>query len=339
MRLLILLALALSALSAQQYYEEEVKATVPIRNRSWHMMQKYIDSLPKKPAPTGTTLAKKIGYPVAGIRAGAPRLEKIGSDDIATYYRCYIPMNDILELYGLYLVPNGPAKRRPLVIAQHGGGGTPELALFKGGANYHDMIRGAAKEGYVVFAPLIVMYPYVDRDNGTEIPEQVRRDFDAALRERGTSLFGVETTMISEGLTALLKRPEVDPKRVAMIGLSYGGFYTLYQVALDKRIQTGVASCSFRDFDPAEWAAKPMEGRPFDLPPAHLVKLISPRHVQVQCGLRDKNLPIDSARKAAESAKGTKGFDYTEFDGVHEWRGDIAWKYLREQLGDGQTTR
>jgi dienelactone hydrolase len=333
MRLPILLALAASLVFAQQYYEEDVKATVPIRNRSWHMMEKYIDSLPKKAAPSGATLAKKIGYPVPGIRAGVPRLEKIGTDSVATYYRCYIPMNDILELYGLYLIPNGEAKRRPLVIAQHGGGGTPELALFRNGSNYHDMIRGAAKEGYVVFAPLIIMYPFIDRDNKSEIPEQVRRDFDAALRERGTSLFGVETTMISEGLTALLKRPEVDAKRVAMVGLSYGGFYTLYQMALDKRIQTGVASCSFRDFDPAEWASKPMEGRPFDMPPAELVKLISPRHVQVQCGVNDKNLPIDSARAAAAKAKGAKGFDYAEFDGVHEWKGDIAWPYLRQQLG------
>lgn len=329
MRLLSVLVLAALAAPAQQYYEEEVKATVPIRNRAWHVMEKYIDSLPKKPAPSGATLAKRIGYPVAGIRAGQQRLEKIGSDSIATYYRSYIPMNDILEAYGLFIVPNGAAGKRPLIIAQHGGGGTPELALFKGGANYRDMIRGAAREGYVVYAPLVIMYPYVDRDNGTEIPADVRRDFDNALRERGTSLFGVETTMISESLTALMKRPEVDPKRVAMVGLSYGGFYTLYQMALDKRIRGGVASCSFRDFDEAEWQQKPIEGRPYDMTPANLVKAISPRSIQVQCGIRDKNLPIDSARQAEAKAKGTKGFEYVEFDGVHEWNGALAWKYLK----------
>ncbi|MDZ4798415.1 MAG: hypothetical protein SGI92_09655 [Bryobacteraceae bacterium] len=329
MRCFLILALAAGAACAQQYYEEEVKATVPIRNRAWHAMEKYIDSLPKKAAPTGSTVAKRIGYPVAGIRAGQQRLEKIGSDSIGTYYRSYIPLNGILEAYGLFIVPNGPAKRRPLVISQHGGGGTPEMALFKGGSNYHDMIRGAVREGYVVYAPLITMYPYVDRDNGSEIQPAVRKDFDIALRERGASLFGVETTMISESLTALLKRPEVDPKHVAMVGLSYGGFYTLYQMALDKRIQGGVASCSFRDFDDAEWQRKAMEGQPYDMPPADLVKAISPRTVQVQCGLKDKNLPIDSARKAQEKAKGTKGFDYVEFDGVHEWNGELAWKYLK----------
>lgn len=314
-------------------YEEEVKSSVPIRNRAWHLMQKFIDNLPKKPAPSGATLAKRIGYPAPHIQARGLRLEKIASDSIGTYYRAYTDLGDILEGYGLYIVPHGPpAGPHPLVIAQHGGGGSPELALFRGGSNYHDMIRGAVRQGYVVYAPLIAMYPYVDRDNGTEIQPEVRRDFDRELRERGTSLFGVETTMISESVTLLLKRPEIDKKKVAMIGLSYGGFYTLYQMALDKRIRAGVASCSFRDFDEAEWRDKPTEGRPFDMTPADLVKMISPRPIQIQCGLRDTNLPIDSARKAHEKVKDTQGVDYQEFPGVHEWNGELAWKFLKSAL-------
>ncbi len=332
----LLLAVAVAAVAVDPpgtVYEEEVKASVPVRDRAWHLLGKYIDSLPEKGEPSGKTLAKKIGYPAPRIQARHLRLEKIASDSIATYYRAYTELGDILEGYGLYIVPHGPpGGPYPLVIAQHGGGGSPELALFHGGSNYHDMIRGAVRQGYVVYAPLITMYPYIDRDNGTEIPAEVRRDFDNALRKRGTSLFAVETTMISEALTLLLKRPEVDRKRVAMIGLSYGGFYTLYQMALDKRIKTGVASCSFRDYDEAEWVSKPKEGRPFDMPPAELVKLISPRPIQIQCGLKDTNLPIDSARKAAEKVKGTAGLDYKEFDGPHEWNGELAWKFLKAEL-------
>ena len=62
---------------------------------------------------------------------------------------------------------NQPA---PLVISMHGGGGTPEMATFKGGTNYHDMVRGAVAQGYVVYAPLNIQYPYGDRDKGTPIP-------------------------------------------------------------------------------------------------------------------------------------------------------------------------
>lgn len=38
-------------------------------------------------------------------------------------------------------------------LRMYGGGGSPEAALFHGGANYHDKVRGGMKRGYVVFAP------------------------------------------------------------------------------------------------------------------------------------------------------------------------------------------
>ncbi len=53
---------------------------------------------------------------------------------------------------GLHLMPRDVAGPVPLVVAQHGGDGSPELATFHGGANYHDMIRGAAQRGYAVLA-------------------------------------------------------------------------------------------------------------------------------------------------------------------------------------------
>jgi hypothetical protein len=70
-----------------------------------------------------------------------------------------------------------------------------------------------------------------------------------------------------------------------------------------------------------------------DVPPAELVKMISPRPLQVQCGLNDKLVPIDSARRERDKLRGAKGFDYREFEGGHEWRGDIAWDFLRANAG------
>jgi len=37
---------------------------------------------------------------------------------------------------------------------------------------------------------------------------------------------GMETMKITRALDRILERPEVNPARVAMIGLSYGGYYT-----------------------------------------------------------------------------------------------------------------
>ena len=64
-----------------------------------------------------------------------------------------IPILPGVHAEGIYIVPKGLKGKAPLVISMHGGGGSPEVALFHGGANYRDMVRGGVKRGYVVFAP------------------------------------------------------------------------------------------------------------------------------------------------------------------------------------------
>src|SRR5437016_2056659 len=120
----------------------------------------------------------------------------------------------------------------------HGGGGSTEVALSHGGANYHDMVRGGVKRGYVVWAPT-----HLFRAEG--FPPDVRSRMDDRLRLVGTSLTAVEIAKITHSLDVLLKRLEVDPKKVAMVGLSYGGYYALVTPAIDQRIKCAVSSCYF----------------------------------------------------------------------------------------------
>jgi dienelactone hydrolase len=284
-------------------------------------------------------LKNRIGYPVAGIRAaGQLRLEKTGEDEIGIYHRSVLPLTNGLEAYGLYIVPKKPAaKKAPLVISQHGGGGFPEMALYRGGANYKDQIRGAVQEGYLVYAPHVVMYPFGDRDRGTAIPAEVRKDLDAKLRASGTSLVGVELMKLRLALDALLQRPEVDAKRVAMIGLSYGGFYATYAAAVDDRIRVVVASCSFRD-DPAVADGK-TEGRLLDLAPGEVAALVAPRPLQIQSGIQDKLIPIEQSRAGAKRAKeyyerqgAAEKMLFIEFEGGHEFRGSLVWPFLKKWL-------
>jgi hypothetical protein len=150
-------------------YEEDLLASAPIRVEQWHQMQAYAASLPAKQlAPPEAGFGPSIGYPAPGF-LGQPNghFDKVGEDDVATYYRAFIRVTPQMETYGLYIVPKNVKLPAPLVISQHGGGGTPEMATFHGGTNYHDQVRGAVAEGYVVFAPLTVMYPYRDRDHNT----------------------------------------------------------------------------------------------------------------------------------------------------------------------------
>jgi hypothetical protein len=65
------------------------------------------------------------------------------------------------------------------------------------------------------------MHPFGDRDHGTAIPADVRKELDTRFRARGTSLATVELTELRIALVNLSKRPEIDPARIATIGLSY----------------------------------------------------------------------------------------------------------------------
>jgi len=353
LRLILVSPILLGAAAQAQtaLYEEDLLASAPIRVEQWKQMAAYAAALPEKPlaASKGATTDRaaleqsfraSIGYPAPQFLAKPTgHFDRVGEDSSATYYRAFIQVTPQMETYGLYIVPKNIKLPAPLVISQHGGGGTPEMATFHGGTNYHDQVRGAVAAGYVVFAPLTVMYPFRDRDHGTAIPADVRGILDDQLRARGTTLMGVEAYKISRALDVVLKRPEVDAKRVAMIGLSYGGFYTLYTTALDPRIRVAIASCSFRDKELTGAArTERIAGRPTDLSSAELVRLIAPRPLQVQDGINDKGFPIDDVRRAIEKSRvfypGSHGsdFDFEAFDGVHEFRGDVAWPFLHKYL-------
>src|SRR3984957_17380697 len=171
-------------------YEEDLLASAPIRVEQWKQMQAYAEALPPKSLPAHPrNFRETVGYPAPGfLDKPAGHFDKVAEDDVATYYRTFIRVTPLMETYGLYIVPKNIKLPAPLVISQHGGGGTPEMATFHGGTNYHDLVRGAVAEGYVVFAPLTIMYPYRDRDHGTPIPPDVRGLLDDLLRARGTTL-------------------------------------------------------------------------------------------------------------------------------------------------------
>ena len=98
-------------------------------------METYADAIPaaKRTPSAGASVAERFrdenGYPPPGIRSGQKaRLEKIGEDHIATYYRCFVSVAPQMDAYGLYLVPKNAklpapkdARARKLVIAPHGG--------------------------------------------------------------------------------------------------------------------------------------------------------------------------------------------------------------------------
>jgi dienelactone hydrolase len=350
-----------SPAAAQSYYEEDVSASDPLRAEQAHEMDGYVqrmkadssrlDSLfrPDFGSPSAyqastvrlrRRFAEIIGYPPPGNRAAeAPSFTRIGADGIGIYYRARIPVVEGLHAEGILIVPKGLHGRAPLLIAMHGGGGSPEVALFHGGANYHDMVRGGIKMGYVVFAPqhLFAAQGY---------PADIRTRMDDRLRLVGTTLTAVEIAKITRSIDVLAKRPEVDSKRIGMVGLSYGGYYTLMTTAIDTRIRAAVSSCYF-GVQESRYAhdelSVPYDFRFVDrfslFRDPILVALICPRSLEIQAGAHDEMIPAENGRRMAEEAAGpyrrlgiAESFRFVLFPGSHEFNDASAWEFLRTHL-------
>src|SRR5579872_7201405 len=241
-------------------YEDNVAASNALRAEQAKELDAYIEALkneqgrlhavftPDYSSPKAYETSTKrlrqvfmqsIGYPPPGKPdPEVPAFTQVGEDGLGIYYRAKISVLPGVHAEGLYIVPKGLKGRAPLIVSMHGGGGSPEVALFHGGTNYHDMVRGGVKRGYVVFAP-----QHLFQADG--FPGDIRNRIDDRMRLVGTSLTAVEIAKITRSLDVLLKRPEVDPKRVGMVGLSYGGYYALVTPAVELRIKVAVSNCYF----------------------------------------------------------------------------------------------
>lgn len=346
---------------SSRYYEEDVAASNPIRTEQARELDAYIRALKASDRPLREVFkpdyssvrayqastrklremfARSIGYPPPGRPDDtAPEFNRIGEDGIGTYYRAKIPVLPGVHAVGIYIVPKGLKGRAPLVVSMHGGGGSPEVALFRGGANYHDMVRGGVKRGYVVWAPT-----HLFRAEG--YPQDIRGQIDDRMRLVGTSLTAVEIAKITRSLDVILKRSEVDPKRVGMVGLSYGGYYTLVTAALEPRIKASVSSCYFAVQEgryAADELSVPSDFRFMDrmsvLRDPEIVALICPRPLEIQAGSRDNASHREPGKQLAPRAedyyrKLGKGqnFRFLVFEGGHEFHDASAWEWLQKHL-------
>ena len=344
-----------------QNYEEDVAASNPLRVQQAKELDAYIlamkhddsrlhalfhpdyaspEAFEKSAEPFRKAFCDSIGYPPPGdVPRDAPTFDKIGEDEIGTYYRASIPILPEVHAEGIYIVPKGLAGKAPLVIAMHGGGGSPEVALFHGGHNYHDMVRGGVKRGYIVFAPQHLF-------SSPGLTKDIRKEIDQRMRLVGTSLTAVEIAKITRSLDVILKRPEVDASRVAMVGLSYGGYYALVTPAVDVRIKVCVSACYYGVQEGRygrDELSVPSDFQFMDrfslFRDTDLVALICPRALEIQAGSKDDEdhrepgkllTPLSEAYYANLGLPAK--FHYVILEGGHQFYDDSAWEFVKKHL-------
>ena len=231
--------------------------------------------------------AATLGWPVAQPPPAPPRPVQetfVGEDDACRIFRLRIPALGPLDLYGLLFVPHGKGPFS-LIVAQHGGQGTPEMVsgLSVESGNYHDMARRPVARGAVVFAPQLFLS--WQKAWG---PSHDQFDIDHDLKQLGGSRTAMELLLLRRALDYLLTRPDVDAKRTGIIGLSYGGFYAMACAALDTRLRVCLSSCWFNDRYRYNWSDWVWTGSALRFLDAEIASLVCPRPLFVEIGAHDE---------------------------------------------------
>ncbi|BBI32893.1 alpha/beta hydrolase family protein [Cohnella abietis] len=254
------------------------------------------------------------------LAAPAAKVTYVAEDKLGSIYRVEIEAGYGLTTYGLLFIPKkeGP---HPLVISQHGGWGTPELCSgLNGDNNYNDMTRRVLRQGMAVFAPQLLLW-----NAELQGPEYHRHQYDNQLKQLGSSIAAVEIFKIQRALDYLIARPDIDGSRVGMIGLSYGGFYTMFTAAIDTRIKAAYSSCFINNRFVADWQDFTWFNSGNTFLDAEVCTLIAPRFLYLEVGTRDETFLYEHAepeinKVAAHYEQLNIGhlFHGKAFDGGHE---------------------
>ena len=246
----------------------------------------------------------------------------VADDGFCDIRRMRLAVLGDFTVYGILFLPHDRAEDAPFVISQHGGAGTPEVCSdFFGDNNYNHQTRRLLSRGAVVFAPGLLLW-------NVEIfgDPYDRHRIDSDLKQVGSSITALEVFAIMRCIDYFITQPYVNPDRIGMAGLSYGGFFTTMTAAADERIKSAYASCSFVDaiqFNGfTDWTWKNSANT---FQEAEIAALVAPRCICFDAGNQDRLFGSDSSRAEFErlkpffAAQGAE--DHTRlfpFDGDHE---------------------
>ena len=226
-----------------------------------------------------------------------PRTRQVYEEKTWTGYEVMLDVYPDVFAYGILLLPKDlkPGERRPVVVCQHGLEGTPRHTIdVEKRPVYNHFSRRLVEQGYIVYAP---QNPYYG--------ENTFRQLQRKANPLKLSLFSFIIRQHQRTLDWLETLPNVDPKRIAFYGLSYGGKTAMRVPAVEKRYCLSICSGDFNewigknvsvDLDRSYMWTREYEMYEFDLGNtfnyAEMAYLIAPRPFMVERG-HDDGVGID----------------------------------------------
>ncbi len=338
--------------------------TPPARNYSpWYQwMARLAATTHEDPLPEGDPDPAALGAWVERCRARlhellgpepapVPRnLETLEVETCDGYRRQKIVFDteDTMSVPAYLLVPDARIKASPgaavLACHGHGPGKAQVVGLEHTDMPNADYALQLVRRGYVVLAPDLRCFgerlDWIPEDHYACDTNLVH----AAMA--GWNPLAQNIWDLRRCLDLLGEHPLVDPGRLGMVGISYGGTVTLFTAAVDDRVAAAVVSGYFSSWAESHkmpWnmcGSQILFGMLGRLEHEDLGALVAPRPLLIESGTEDLLFPVAAA---TESVRRT-GLVYDAlgagdrlvhdvFEGGHQWHGSEALPFLDRWLG------
>jgi len=169
----------------------------------------------------------------------APQVGKISETNGLLQFRFSFCSDAKDRVPGILIEPANLSGRHPVVITLHGTGGDKEGMI--------PLCRKLAQCGFIAVA-MDARYHGERKTKKTDYEDAIVRAYHGS----GDHPFYYDTVYdVMRLVDYLQKRPDVDPDRIGLIGISKGGVETYLTAAMDRRIAVAVPCIGMQSF---EWA-------------------------------------------------------------------------------------
>lgn len=302
-------------------------------------------------------LVKTIGLP----QVGRPPLRVTPGpvDPCDGYTRHAFTIETAPGLYvpAFLLVPEGAKRRRPAILCSHGHGygmndlvglkedGTPREPGADPGYE-RDFALQAVRAGFVTLAFDQMGFGRrrdVDFNkqqnlwNACEQPSKNAAHF-------GMSMTGIRVYDAMRMIDFLETRPEVDPRRIGMTGISGGGLVTQFTAAIDKRVRAACVSGFCNRYEGCILSLHHcidnyVPGLGLIADNDDVACLIAPRPLLIEGGIQDPIFPIAATRAAVAKLErcyrlngAADRLEANLFNGQHVFDAAKTWDFFRKHL-------
>ena len=211
-----------------------------------------------------------------------------------------------------------------------------------------DVAVQAVRRGFLAIAPTTRGFP------PAAVPDLNRRHGGSPCRSQlihcilaGRAPMGERVWDMMRLLDWATTLPEVDGRRVLMMGNSGGGVVTTYAAACDERVKVAVPSCSFCTYVGRNGLAHHCDcnavpgilrfGEFWDV-----AGLIAPRHLCIVNGRQDKLFPpaeveraVAGVRRIYAAAGVPDRFAHRWGGGGHRFYSDLMWPFIKQAMSKG----